>query len=455
MKSATHEQSVAKLINQFRTRTDALVVPMFLSDTAGKRLAANPAFCELLITSEESLLDFGWINFIHPEEQPAISFLLDQTRDLKEPIHWQRRYVNTQGDIIHVKVDSVLLNDENGEPIAHLATVLDKTESIESALRLKKREAILNAMTDAMGEGIVVQNISGEIILCNTAAEQILGLTAEQMIGKTSMDPNWRAIKEDGTPFPGNEHPAMITMATGERQTNVIMGVQTSLNAPQRWISINAAPIRDEDGKVTAAVATFTDITSHRELMAAIETYTLSISESQIELEIQRDELQQLNSRLKFLAETDSLTLLFNRGAILRRWDEICAIPEPEQFGCILLDIDHFKKINDTYGHPIGDKVLQLAATFIGDACPPNSAIGRYGGEEFLIVVSNASPQRLAEIAEKVRLSFESCHDGPTRFTASFGVAHSNASRHPVELIKIADDHLYKAKANGRNQVAS
>jgi C4-dicarboxylate-specific signal transduction histidine kinase len=133
-----------------------------------------------------------------------------------------------------------------------------------------------------LNEGIVLQAADGSIADFNESALRILGLSADQMRGKTSFDPDWRAIKADGQPFPGEEHPAMVTLKTGVAQSGVIMGVATKPDV-LRWISINSAPIftspvegvaRGGDSgptrQLTYVVATFTDITEQRTAQATL-----------------------------------------------------------------------------------------------------------------------------------------------------------------------------------------
>ncbi|MBK9964368.1 MAG: PAS domain S-box protein [Holophagales bacterium] len=116
----------------------------------------------------------------------------------------------------------------------------------------------------AISEGVVVHLATGEIVGCNPAAERILGLSCGQMAGRTSLDPGWRAIHLDGTPFPGEEHPAMVTLRTGESLRGVVMGIHTP-DGTLRWISINTEPIPGADGRPASVVAIFVDITErHR-----------------------------------------------------------------------------------------------------------------------------------------------------------------------------------------------
>ena len=163
-----------------------------------------------------------------------------------------------------------------------------------------------------IAEGVVIQDAEGRIEACNQSAERILGLTADQMVGRTSVDPRWRAIHEDGSPFPGETHPAMITLRTGQPLSNVIMGVHKP-DGTLTWITINARAIL-EGGKPRAVVTTFTDVTSQRAAEDALRT-----SEVRWKLAVEgaRDGIWDWN------AETDEV--FFSR-----RWKEILGFEERE-----------------------------------------------------------------------------------------------------------------------------
>ncbi len=134
----------------------------------------------------------------------------------------------------------------------------------------KQAEERSRSILAAMGEGMVLQDASGKIVACNPAAERILGLSQDQMDGRTSTDPRWRTVHEDGTPFPGEDHPAMVTLRTGKSVSNVIMGIHKP-DGTRPWISINAELLRHSaTDPPYAVVTTFTDITKPRALQAQL-----------------------------------------------------------------------------------------------------------------------------------------------------------------------------------------
>jgi two-component system cell cycle response regulator len=164
---------------------------------------------------------------------------------------------------------------------------------------------------------------------------------------------------------------------------------------------------------------------------------------------------QELNHR----ATHDSLTGLWNRSAVLDILDrEIeCTQGLNSPLTLALADIDHFKSINDTFGHVAGDAVLMEVARRMQSAVRHYDAIGRYGGEEFLIVLPGIDTRRSCKIAERLRIQVARepyfVMEREIRVTLSIGIAVSNGSRNTESLLQAADEALYRAKARGRNSV--
>jgi PAS domain S-box-containing protein len=140
---------------------------------------------------------------------------------------------------------------------------VDITEQKNTAKALRESEEKYSSVVSAVGEGLVVQDIQDKIIMCNQSAADILGLTIDQLKGKDSYDPQWKALKEDGTLFAPEEHPTMITLKTGNPVDNVPMSVHTG-NGIRKYIIINSRPVLDHNGVMYAAVASFTDITKQK-----------------------------------------------------------------------------------------------------------------------------------------------------------------------------------------------
>ncbi len=162
---------------------------------------------------------------------------------------------------------SLLASPHDG---SHLTTWYDITQRKALELALRASEESLRSIFQSMAEGLVLQCRDGRIVDANPAAETLLGLGREQLLGRSSVDPQWCAIREDGTPFPGDEHPGMVTLRTGKSLRDQIMGIKAPGHG-LRWISINSQPVfADEQGLPAQVIATFVDVTEHRRAEAEI-----------------------------------------------------------------------------------------------------------------------------------------------------------------------------------------
>ncbi|XPV75821.1 MAG: diguanylate cyclase [Desulfovibrio sp.] len=167
-------------------------------------------------------------------------------------------------------------------------------------------------------------------------------------------------------------------------------------------------------------------------------------------------ELEFKNKELKRLSTIDHLTGLYNRFQMDKYLEEEFdrVHRHGADLGVILLDIDRFKAVNDKYGHQKGDEVLKSMAKVLKENSRKTDRVGRWGGEEFLVICSEADEKNTLKVAEKLRLAIgEHCFEDVRDITASFGVAAYEAGDTPTCLVAKADTALYRAKENGRNRV--
>jgi PAS domain S-box-containing protein len=173
--------------------------------------------------------------------------------------HWQSYEI----ELLQQLATQVAIALQQSELYSRVQAELIERQRIEQELRVSEER--YRSVVTVMSEGIVLQQADGEITACNASAERILGLTAQQMQGLTSVDPHWQAIREDGSPLPGELHPAMVTLRTGKPQSNVIMGIHKP-DESLTWISINSQPlIHPGETQAYAVVTSFSDITERRE----------------------------------------------------------------------------------------------------------------------------------------------------------------------------------------------
>lgn len=208
------------------------------------------------------------------------------------------------------------------------------------------------------------------------------------------------------------------------------------------------------------------DINDLKKLLGGIlaDTHKMSQTSSSLKnnLEQSSQEIARLKEELnavKKSAKTDALTGLLNRGAFNQELQKACQSDTGET-ALLLFDIDHFKNINDNFGHLLGDKVIQYFAGLMQKNTPENSLSARYGGEEMAMVLIQQSEQEAFKLAEKIRLNFaasrlkkRNSENTIGQVTVSVGISMMRPDDTPLNIIERADNALYKAKESGRNQV--
>lgn len=268
------------------------------------------------------------------------------------------------------------------------------------------------------------------ITFWNKAAEQISGFTANEVVGSSCSNNILTHVDSEGNNLCTGRCPLAATIADGKhREAEVYMHNKNGHRIP---VSVRISTLTDRNGNIIGGIELFTDISN----MAANE---LRVKE------------------LEKLVLLDNLTQLANRNYIEKeiqsRLEEKKRFNVP--FGILFMDIDHFKKFNDSFGHAVGDNVLKFVAnTFVANA-RPFDLYGRWGGEEFIGIIRNISGQELEILGNRLRLLIANSyiiHKGEKLFvTISIGAAIVNKNDTIDILIKRADNNLYKSKAKGRN----
>lgn len=235
-------------------------VKLIIDPSTGRILDANPSAAEFYQYSRDTLMT---LRFQDLSAVADANIFAEMDKVLRE----KRLYSSA----VHRLANGALCNVELywSEVTLHekrclYAIIIDVSSRklLEQAHYDSERR--YQSIISAMSEGVVLHRQDGTIQACNAAAERILGLSAAQLMGRSSLDPRWRAVHEDGSPFPGETHPAMVTLRTGLPLSNVIMGVHR-VDETLRWISINSRPlVRHNEKMPYGVVATFTDITEQK-----------------------------------------------------------------------------------------------------------------------------------------------------------------------------------------------
>ncbi len=287
-------------------------------------------------------------------------------------------------------------------------------------------------MLDNLYEGVYFVDCERRITFWNQGAARLTGYSAEEMTGRFCHDNLLNHVDESGNELCLNGCPLSDSIRNGVmRESAVYLRHKSGHRVP---VLVRTVPIR-EGGRIIGAVESFTDNSEHRAIAQSLEEF-------------------------KSHAYNDPLTTLPNRRYtehfLASRMSEYRTLGIP--FGIAFIDIDHFKGINDTYGHNVGDEVLRtVSRTFLG-AVRSTDTVGRWGGEEFLAVLPGVTEDILAVVSERIRMLVERAvtrtGERDIMVTVSIGATTAREGESTEEMLHRADTLLYQSKRNGRNLVS-
>jgi len=297
------------------------------------------------------------------------------------------------------------------------------------------------AALDTLTKGVVLLTPSGKISHCNDAfCELISGgpdcesVCSERMVGHALTNYGWQV------PEPNTDSSFAWDRCIEFGETVVGEIVTLKTQSGNTRLLVNASPILTDNGACQGALLSFGDVTETENQRAALEK-TLATVEEQ-------------NHQLSFLASYDTLTSCLNRREFFTVFDKSWAEANREELTLLMLDVDSFKAINDTRGHSFGDKVLVHVAEQIREAVGDLGTVCRYGGEEFVVLLSNLELERAVDVAHKIRKSIEAVQIDGEVVTISIGLSNRQfKAMDQQHLLDQADQALYAAKRTGRNRV--
>jgi len=367
---------------------------------------------------------------IVPEDRAAQESSLQQAIANGGPWQHEFRIRTRDGRLKWIHARANLKPGDDGEVIwTGVLTDISERKHIEAELR--EREEIYRNLFETVPQGVVYHDRHGHITSANPAAQRILGRTPEQLQAMLTGDWRWQAIREDGSDLPAEMYPPVVALRTGQGVHDVVLGVAVP-GRGRVWLRVTANPIL-RDGVVDGVYTIFQDI-SQRVLMSR-----------ELERQAGTDYLTGVANRRRFMAR---LAIEFER--IARHPELRCSVLE--------LDLDHFKRVNDSFGHAAGDAVLVHVTQLMQQETRVLDLFGRIGGEEFMILLPDTDPQEAMELAERLRRRVERTpvvHEGRAiGVTASIGVsAILPADASAEAVLARVDRALYEAKNAWRNTV--
>ncbi len=307
----------------------------------------------------------------------------------------------------------------------------------------------VNAAFDTLAEGVLIVDEKEHILLANKAFCEKIEMTVESLIGVKVSELSWVLDKKSNRKTPWS---SVISSSKGS--VGVALSYQKSKDREIKF-AINASPIlaNDDNNKIQGVLITLDDISELEQRNTNLKNIVSHLQKSQFQV-------QQQNKELNYLATRDPLTGCLNRRAFSAQFAALFERAESNgtQLACIMVDIDHFKAVNDNFGHATGDEVIKMLAEILISNTRAEDLVARYGGEEFCLVLPGMPDDAAIKISERIRIrikdeSTNRYEHGP-RVTASLGVASlEDNPGTPENLNKLADEALYVAKESGRNRV--
>ncbi|HRQ66840.1 MAG TPA: diguanylate cyclase, partial [Xanthomonadaceae bacterium] len=359
----------------------------------------------------------GWTARIHEEDQARVMLSLQQALDGEDSLWTERyRFRRGKGDYADVAERGFILRDAQGRPQRMVGGMLDISGRLrdETDLRLLRR-----AMESATNGVLVVRNDSPgmPVAYVNPAFEQISRFAEDELLG--------RGLEEVAPSAKGwNQSLRFVGDALARRREGrSLVRLDDDLHG-ERWLEIQVAPVRDVEGRTTHFLSVVSDVSAR----------------------------EQAQEALAHRATHDELTGLPNRRLIVDRIDSLVESLAPAcALSVLFIDLDHFKLINDTLGHAAGDRFLQIVSERLAASVPDAEIVGRFGGDEFVVVLDDHHDGRAASDASaRILAALKRPLQSDNRLhylTPSIGYAIApSAGRDADTLLKHADMAMYEAK---------
>ena len=311
-------------------------------------------------------------------------------------------------------------------------SVLDPKSAVPKRVR--------NTLDTIVG-GVVILDSAGKMLLVNDSFAKCVDRRTDELLGESLSQLKWRKETNDDWPwdYALREHAQKTAV-----KVHLTVGLEKELS-----FVVNATPVLDGDERVSGALVSFEDIT-------VMESQRKDLLQALLDLETSKEQIRRQNEVLHELVSRDGLTGALNRRALFERIEAIWSERNKGHRGIItiMMDVDHFKKLNDQYGHAAGDAVLKDLVKTVQRIIGTRATLARYGGEEFCVTMDSATVDEGIAMAECIRAGIEEHFALPYKVTASIGVSSSCFGAPNLQAqIEQSDRALYAAKHGGRNAV--
>jgi diguanylate cyclase (GGDEF)-like protein/PAS domain S-box-containing protein len=441
------DQELRRSEERYRTLFDNMMDGIYRSTHAGKFVDVNPALVKMFgYSSRDEMLavDIKKDLYFSPDERG--SHILDTGQEEVDVYRMRRK----DGSEIWVEDHGYYVHDEQGNILYHEGMLRDITARKRADEIVRESEARLAAVMEGSQLGYSDWNIQTGEILRNERWAEMLGYTLKEIestyqLWEDLLHPNDRASALQ----------AIQDHLDGKTPVHRDEYRLRAKDGSYRWILDQGKVVQyDQQGRPLRLTATHTDITSRKEA-------EFELRQAKDALEVTHRELEQAFAREQQLARIDTLTGIHNRRFLfeLAEHEFNIAFRYHSLLSVLMFDIDGFKLINDNFGHSIGDQALQALTQVVSSQLRSVDVFGRYGGDEFIILLPQTGTQEAQVIGERIHASIAAMRidtdKGPLSLTISLGIAqirHHAAQPDTVDnLLLRADQALYAAKQAGRN----
>jgi len=414
-----HERALTDSQERYRALFENTMDAVALVSPGGLILEANPAYLDLFGYTTE---DIGTLNveeqYVNEEERTTfLERIATQDSIIDDEVHLKRR----DGTVMDCLRNVFVRRDANGHVLGEQSVIRDVTKQKRAEHELRESEQGFRSLFEQSMDAIYIVDYDGSHMKVNRAWLELFGYTAEE-VEKLNI---------------------LALYAKPEERTRLLREiVHTGVVADE-------VKFKKKDGTVFDCARTVAARKDAKGNVVAFQGIMRDVTEQ-----------KRAYDELERLARYDTLTGLLNRRAVLERLAEWLRHVERYKghFCVIMLDLDHFKRVNDDYGHQTGDHVLAKTADILRQSVRQTDVVGRYGGEEFLVLLPRTNRDGAGLVAERIRhfmgrTPMEDGRGGSFTITVSLGIASRRDGDQSDSLVNRADGALYTAKNEGRNRV--
>lgn len=431
---------------RFSALVDQNIVGVAEVDLSGRFTFMNDRFCAINGHPREVLLGASFLDITHPDDTSRSAQLFERLVNQGEDYEIEKRNVRANGHTAWVYNTAALVRNAAGQPASCTVMVLDVTQRKQQDEQLRESELRFRNLFMHLPVAYQSLDVNGRWLDANPRMAELLGFeTPQQMLGQSFMD-FWS--KEDRDPI-GQSCQNFKPENRIDRELNL-----TRRDGRPITVLITSRTQSDAMGHFQRTHCILIDISERRAMEAQIRDLNVNLESTVLE---RTAELAFANEALGRLARSDALTELPNRLAANERLhSEFVRMRRSDAtYAVLMIDLDFFKRVNDSHGHAIGDRVLQRVGRILRSTLRESDFVARFGGEEFLALLPETELAAATQVAEKIRHAVEASPD-PTAgiITLSIGVAiaHAEQASEDVAVLE-ADNALYFAKSQGRNQI--